>query len=205
MALRDAAGNNAAFSNVGSLRYDSTSPQVQAEVTGPAGQAGWFIGPAQVILSVTDTGSGPAFMRYRMDAGAWQQSSAAQVTVPVATEGKHVVEFLGQDQAGQVSGPFMSAVRIDGEAPDTPVAMVATPETWTQTNAFTVTWRNPVNTSGVSIAYFSFDPPTHPRTAKACRLPANPPRYRCPPRVSMICICGSRTRQAMAALARQVF
>jgi len=167
MALRDAAGNNGTFSNVGSLRYDSTPPQIQAQVTGPAGQAGWFIGPAQVALAITDTGSGPAFMRYRLDGGAWQQSSAAQVTVPVATEGKHVVDFLGQDQAGQVSGPFMRAVRIDSNAPGTPVAMAVTPETWTQTNAFTVTWRNPIDTSGVSSAYFSFDPPTHPRDGQS--------------------------------------
>ena len=167
MALRDAAGNNGAFSNVGSLRYDSTPPQVQAQVTGPAGQAGWFIGPAQVTLAITDTGSGPAFMRYRLDGGAWQQSSAAQVTVPVTVAGKHVVDFLGQDQAGQVSGPFMRAVRIDGDAPGAPVAMTVTPETWTQTNAFTVTWRNPLDTSGVSIAYFSFDPPTHPRDGQS--------------------------------------
>ncbi len=167
MALQDAAGNRGAFSNVGSLRYDNTPPQVQAQVTGPAGRAGWFIGPAQLTLAIADTGSGPAFIRYRLDGGAWQQSSAAQVTVPVTAAGKHVVDFLGQDQAGQVSGPFMQSVRIDGDAPVAPVAMTVTPETWTQTNTFTVTWRNPLDTSGISIAYFSFDPPTHPRDGQS--------------------------------------
>ena len=51
--------------------------------------------------------------------------------------------------------------------PVAPVAMAVTPETWTQTNAFTVTWRNPLDTSGISIAYFSFDPPTHPRDGQS--------------------------------------
>ena len=118
---------------MGSLRYDNTPPQVQAQVTGPAGRAGWFIGPAQVTLAIADMGSGPAFIRHRLDGGAWQQSSTAQVTVPVTAAGKHVVDFLGQDQAGQVSGPFMQSVRIDGDAPVAPVAIAVTPETWTQT------------------------------------------------------------------------
>ena len=170
MALRDAAGNNGSFATIGSLHYDGTPPQIQAQVTGPAGLAGWYIGPVQVTLTIADAGSGPALLRYRLDGGAWQQSSAAQVVLPVAAAGRHIVEYLGQDQAGLVSGPSMRTVRIDGNAPGLPVATAVTPETWTSTNAFTVTWRNPLDTSGVSLAYLSFDPPTHPRDGQS--LPA---------------------------------
>lgn len=167
LALRDAAGNRGAFTNAGSIRYDNTPPTVQAQATGPAGLAGWYTGPVQVTLSITDGGSGPALLRYRLDGGPWQQSGAAQVVVPVSTPGKHVIEFTGQDQAGLTSASSLYTVRIDGDAPGQPVAAAVVPETWSPTNGFTVTWRNPLDMSGVATAYFNFHPPAGPHDGQS--------------------------------------
>ncbi len=170
MALRDAVGNRGTFSQVGVLRYDGTRPQLGAQVTGPAGQAGWFVGPTQVSLDISDAGSGPAWLRYRVDDGQWQQTTTLPITVSITGPGKHVVDFSGQDQAGLIGGPAMRAVRIDGDPPGPPIAAAVTPETWTPTNAFTVTWRNPLDTSGVAVAHYSTAPPATPQDGQS--LPA---------------------------------
>lgn len=158
MALRDGAGHLSAFTHVGSLRFDATPPTVQAEVTGPPGNAGWLRGPAQAVLTVTDSGSGPELLRYRLDGGPWQQTSSA-ATLPIAAEGRHVLNYYGQDRAGFVAGPYMAVVRIDADPPDAPIAAAITPTTWSNAAQWTLSWRNPIDTSGIALARWSWQPP----------------------------------------------
>lgn len=159
MALRDGAGQRGALVNVGSVRFDATPPTVQAEVTGPAGNAGWLRGPAQAALTITDSGSGPDLLRYRLDGGPWQQTNSA-ATLPIAAAGRHVLDYYGQDRAGFVAGPTMAVVRIDADPPAAPVAAAITPTTWSNSTPWTLSWRNPMDASGVALARWSWQPPT---------------------------------------------
>lgn len=169
MALVDGAGNRGGFVNAGVLRFDATPPTVQAEPSGPLGQAGWFTGPVQVALSITDAGSGPDLLRYRLNGGPWQQT-ASSATLQITEPGRHVLDYYGQDVAGYLAGPNMAVVRIDPDPPSAPIAVAITPTTWSNANQWTLTWRNPIDASGVAKVRWSWQPPTAPQSGQS--LPA---------------------------------
>lgn len=169
MALVDRAGQRAAFSNVGALRYDATPPTVQIQSDGPQGNAGWFTGPVQVMLTLEDAGSGPELLRYRLDGAPWQQA-ASTATLAVSTSGRHVLDYYGQDRAGYLVGPALALVRVDPDPPAAPIAAVVTPTRWSNVNQWTLSWRNPVDASGVALAHWSWQPPAGPQDGQT--LPA---------------------------------
>jgi len=169
MALRDRAGNRGAFVQAGVLRYDATPPTVQAQPSGPMGNNGWFTGPVQVALSIADAGSGPDVLRYRLNGAPWQQT-ANTATVQISQPGRHVLDYYGQDRAGFLAGPYMAIVRIDPNPPAAPIAVAITPTTWSNVNQWTLSWRNPLDASGVALAHWSWQPPADPQSGQT--LPA---------------------------------
>ncbi len=178
MALADRAGNRGQIVNVGMLRYDATPPSVQAQTTGPQGSAGWFIGPVQVALSISDSGSGPELLRYRLNGAPWQQT-ASSATLPISASGRHIVDYYGQDLAGYLAGPYMAVVHIDPDPPAAPIAAAITPTAWSNVNQWTLSWRNPIDASGVTQARWTWQPPasaqdgqTLPAAAQALELEA---------------------------------
>lgn len=171
MALADRAGHRSPFVYVGELRYDATPPTVQAEPSGPLGQAGWFIGPVNVTLSITDAGSGPDLLRYRLNGAPWQQTASA-ATLQIAQPGRHVLDYYGQDVAGYLAGPYMALVHVDPDPPGAPIAVAITPTTWSNANQWTLSWRNPIDASGVALARWDWQPPGSPQGGQT--LPAAP-------------------------------
>ncbi len=169
MALRDRAGNRGAVVNAGKLRYDATPPNVQAQPSGPTGNSGWFTGPVQVALSITDDGSGPDLLRYRLNGAPWQQTSST-ATEQISQPGRHVLDYYGQDRAGFLAGPYMAILRIDPDPPVAPIAVAITPTTWSNTNQWMLSWRNPLDASGVALAHWSWQPPASPQAGQT--LPA---------------------------------
>ncbi len=169
MALRDRAGHRGPFVSVGNLRYDATSPTVQVQPNGPLGANGWFIGPVQVDLSITDAGSGPDALRYRLNGGPWQQTTST-ATMQINEPGRHLLDYYGQDRAGFLAGPSMAIVRIDPDPPSEPIAVLITPTTWSNTNPWTLSWRNPLDASGVALARWSWQLPAGPQAGQS--LPA---------------------------------
>lgn len=159
ISLVDGAGHIGVPVQAGALQFDSTLPIVESQLAGGAGNNGWFVGPVQATLTISDTGSGPALLRYRLDGGPWQQTTAAQVVVPVSEAGKHTLSFDGVDAAGHSSALAMLPIRIDLEPPALPVMAEVTPTTWSRVNQFLLTWRNPVDTSGVAYIHVSMEPP----------------------------------------------
>lgn len=162
MALQDRAGNRGAFSYAGALRYDATPPTLGLQSSGPQGNAGWFTGPAQVTLTLEDTGSGPEQLRYRLNGAPWQQA-VSSASLAVTAPGRHVLDYYGQDRAGYLAGPEMAVVRIDPDPPGVPIAAVVTPTRWSNVNQWTLSWRNPVDASGVALAHWSLQPPAGPQ------------------------------------------
>lgn len=166
--LVDGAGNRDRSSAVqaGILRHDATPPEVSWLAEGPAGNAGWFTGGVIVTLTLADTGSGPESLHYRLDGNPWQTSQQPQVTVHVDQSGKHVLDYYGLDVAGHSTGPARATLRIDEQPPRPPLQVSVLPTGWSATNQFTVTWRNPLDTSGVNLAYLSLMPPEGPRAGQ---------------------------------------
>lgn len=165
--LADGAGHRSTPQRVGSLRYDATAPQVTLQLLGPRGNGDWFVGPITATVRITDSGSGPHFLRYRLNGSPWQQRNDLSVSLRVGTAGKHVLEYYGEDWAGSIGGPFMHTLRLDATPPEPPLAVAVEPSGWSNRETFTVTWRNPLDTSGVTTAYFSLHPPQHNRDGQA--------------------------------------
>ncbi|MEZ4767851.1 MAG: hypothetical protein R2844_05425 [Caldilineales bacterium] len=159
LSLADGAGHIGAPEPAGALQFDATPPVVTGELAGSAGNNGWYTGPVEATLTLSDTGSGPDFVRYRLDGGPWQQVAGAQVVVPVSDAGKHTLEYDGQDAAGHSAGPAMQTVRIDADPPGPAIMAAITPTTWSRVNQFMLTWRNPADTSGVAYIHISMEPP----------------------------------------------
>lgn len=158
MALADRAGHRGPFVHMGTVRYDATPPQLQVQINGPQGQNGWYIGPVQVALSLIDAGSGAQRLRYRVDGAPWQQvAQSAAFTLSAA--GRHILDYYGEDRAGYVAGPEMVAVRIDADPPAAPIAVQITPTQWSNANSWLLTWRNPVDVSGVAMARWDWQTP----------------------------------------------
>jgi hypothetical protein len=168
--LVDGAGNAepATAELVGALRHDATPPQLGLDATGPQGNNGWYTSSIDVTLTITDTGSGPNFVRYRLDGSPWQQRSEPVVTLPAITRpGKHVLDYYGEDVAGAIGGPYVQTLRLDPDAPGIPLAVTVEPSEWTNTDQFTVTWRNPLDVSGIVTAYVALELPLEPFDGQA--------------------------------------
>lgn len=178
VALRDGAGNRGAFVRVGVLRYDSVPPALQSNVTGTQGNAGWYVSPAQVALALTDAGSGPSLLRYRLNQGAWQQTTGT-ATFALNNSARYAIEYYGEDHAGFVVGPLTLNVNVDREAPAALVSPVISPTLWSNVNDWAVTWSNPSDVSGATLLHWSFTAPanaaagtTAPAATQTLRLQA---------------------------------
>ncbi|MGQ9584984.1 MAG: OmpL47-type beta-barrel domain-containing protein [Anaerolineae bacterium] len=89
-----------------------------------------------------------------------------QITgITVTGDGAHPIYVWLRDGAGNADRTQRSVtpLYLDTQAPGAPTNLIPSPAGWSRTNAFTVTWTNPVDTSGVAAAYYKLDvPPTGP-------------------------------------------
>ncbi|HZG77055.1 MAG TPA: DUF4962 domain-containing protein [Paenibacillus sp.] len=109
----DAAGNVEEPQSV-TVTLDKTAPTTQASVDGLAGEAGWYRGPASVVLTATDASSGVSRTEYRLDNGDW---TAAVGPIVVAADGVHQLEYRSVDAAGNTEASKSVELRIDATAP----------------------------------------------------------------------------------------
>jgi hypothetical protein len=91
--VSDFAGNTASTSRT--IRLDTSPPSLSVSVPPANGLNSWHISPFTLSGSGSDTTSGLASMKYRLDGGAW--ISAATCDAP---EGVHGIEFQASDVAG---------------------------------------------------------------------------------------------------------
>lgn len=108
--------------------------------------------------------------------GAWTPASASytgpvtttatiQASVTELVEGTTLsqVQFKIDDTAALPASEESPAypIKVDVTAPGAPTGLAATPDTWTVTNNFSLSWTNPADTSGIAGAYYKLDsPPT---------------------------------------------
>lgn len=163
--LRDGAGNADHRSRALAplLRYDATAPVTTATVQGLAGTEGWYRGPVTVTLSAADAHSGIAVLRYRLNAGPWTSASAPTAVLKLTEPDKHVLEFAGEDVAGNAEPLQQMTLRLDFTAPAAPGSLRAEAQGWQHTNSFRLLWRAPLDQSGIAGAYVRLgSPPAGP-------------------------------------------
>jgi hypothetical protein len=109
----DNAGN---VSTVHTESYviDTAAPTVSANPTGNTYNA-----PVNVTLTCNDgSGSGCASIRYTTD-GSVPTASSAQYTAPITISATTTLQFIGIDNAGNVSPPYAETYTLDTQAPTT--------------------------------------------------------------------------------------
>lgn len=108
----DKAGNEASASM--NFDVDTTSPNTEAEISGNAGDGGWFLGDVTVTLDATDVTSTVASIEYRLDGSPWTEYSQPIV---LTGEGVFALEFRATDAAGNVEMSRALTVSIDRTGP----------------------------------------------------------------------------------------
>ena len=96
------------------VSIDLTPPTASISTTPSANGNGWINAtPVTVNMSATDSGSGVEQLRYWIDDGAVVVVPGASAAAQIGAEGTHTVGLRALDNAGNVSAPVTSPVRID--------------------------------------------------------------------------------------------
>ena len=181
---RDRAGNRSSTLSL-NLPVDAHPPVTRLALT-PAmpGSSGYYSSAVAGAWSASDAvtqpvpgpGSGVVATRMKVDAGSWQ----AAAPFALATTGIHRVQYTSQDLAGNHEITRTRVISIDVTPPGAPIAPTIVPATWSGVNLFTVSWQNPIDTSGIAGAtiFLGQGPPpagsgvfypAHQSDQRACR------------------------------------
>src|SRR5207302_415236 len=116
----------AGLSDIGhsvSVKVDTTKPVSTAAVSGTAGNNGWYVTLATLVLNASDLTSGVARISYRVDGVVWQTYS-----VPfVLGDGVHLVEYNATDLAGNVESRVTRTILVDTTRPSTNASLSGIP------------------------------------------------------------------------------
>ncbi|OPX65762.1 MAG: hypothetical protein A4E30_00239 [Methanomassiliicoccales archaeon PtaB.Bin215] len=94
---------------------DSIAPVSSMEVSGTAGDAGWYTGTVTVTLSATDSGgSGLEGIYYRVNGGNWTKYT---VPVTLSSDGTYAIEYQARDNFGNVEEVRTRMVLLDASKP----------------------------------------------------------------------------------------
>ena len=137
LRTRDVAGNWTGTRSFGPVLIDSGPP-----LTTDNAPSTWSTATVNVSLTATDTGSGVAYTRYKLDAAAVATYTAA---VPVSTDGTHTLQYWSVDNRGNVEATKTATVRVDKTAPTVPGGFSASS---VSTSSVEMTWT--VSTDAVS-------------------------------------------------------
>lgn len=108
----DKAGNEASARV--NFAVDTASPNTEAEISGNAGDGGWFLSDVTAVLKSADATSTVAGIEYRLDGGPWTDYSQPIV---LTGEGVFALEFRATDAAGNVEMSRALTVSIDRTGP----------------------------------------------------------------------------------------
>lgn len=129
---------------VSKLNLGALPPVTTANLNGPSGNNGWYLGTVTVTL-VPNAGSSPiSASYYSVDSGPYQGYGAPFAISP---DGTHQLMFYSVDAAGDQETPHGQTIKIDATKPVSHVT--ALPATATTPN-FSVQWSGTDATSGVA-------------------------------------------------------
>lgn len=95
---------------------DLAPPVTTANVSGKAGQNGWYAGDVSVSLNTTDDNSGVLFTKFKLDSDANFQ--IYQNPIAITSEGSHTVYYYAVDKAGNNENLRTLQVNIDKTSPE---------------------------------------------------------------------------------------
>ncbi len=139
----DVAGNSA-NSATALVKIDSTPPSSSISVSGAVGASGWYTAPPTVSLSAADTVIGILSISYSLDGREWRN-----YTGPVVIdEGRHVIAYRAEDEAGNIEAPHTKQINVDATPP---LATITSPsaQTFVASNSVEVTWTATDDLSGI--------------------------------------------------------
>jgi hypothetical protein len=139
-----AGGQADAFLAKLSLGAIVSPPVTTANLNGPLGNNGWYLGAVTVTLVATPRGSPISATYYSVDNGAYQGYGGP---FPISTDGVHQLMFYSVDAAGDQETPHGQTIKIDATKPISHVT--ALPATATTPN-FSVQWSGTDATSGLA-------------------------------------------------------
>jgi hypothetical protein len=137
-------GGNYNYSGFVSKLSLGPGPVTTANLTGPSGNNGWYLGAVTVTLVATPGNSPISATYYSIDSGPYQGYGAP---FPISTDGIHQLMFYSVDTAGDQEPPHGQTIKIDATKPVSHVT--ALPATATTPN-FSVQWSGTDATSGLS-------------------------------------------------------
>ncbi len=111
---QDVAGNQS-NGEVVTFSLDSTPPTVSLTPARPPAASGWYTASITFSLAATDLLSGGAMSYYRLNGGLWQSAT----TFTLTNEGAYLIEYYGQDAAGNRSSVSSAQARVDAIPPAT--------------------------------------------------------------------------------------
>jgi hypothetical protein len=115
-----------------------------ANLTGPSGNNGWYLGAVTVTLVATAGGSPVSATYYSIDSGPYVGYGAP---FAISSDGVHQLMFYSVDTAGNQEVPHGQTIKIDATKPVSHVT--ALPATATTPN-FSVQWSGTDATSGLA-------------------------------------------------------
>jgi hypothetical protein len=124
--------------------FGSPGPVTTANLSGPSGNNGWYLGAVTVTLVATAGTSPVSATYYSLDSGPYQGYGAP---FPVSGDGTHQLMFYSVDTAGDQETPHGQTIKIDATKPVSHVA--ALPATAASPN-FSVLWSGSDATSGLA-------------------------------------------------------
>ena len=131
------------------IKIDQTDPTLTKDLSGTAGNAGWYTGPVQVTLNPYDATSGVAQVQFQIDGGGWQTYS---LPFTISADGIAHLDHQVFDVAGNSYVLPAQDVKIDQTDP-TLTKLVQL----TGLNELTVTLNGTDFTSGVDFIQYSTD------------------------------------------------
>jgi hypothetical protein len=153
----DEAGNEEPLQAV-DLLLDGLAPVTAHALSAPAGPGGWYSGTVTVTLTISDDVSGPAAIAYRVDGGEWLSEPPDAFDVVFVHDGQHVLEYYGQDVAGNVEAQHELLVPIDMQPPSTAYLLSGDEglDGWF-TSSVAVTLLPEDTVSGIAATYYRLD------------------------------------------------
>jgi hypothetical protein len=153
--LRDKAGNSDHLTyRIVKLRLDQTPPEIDASVAGnQCGTADWYNTCVTVTFTASDVHAGMAggVISHHVNSGVWTEGA----TYTECRDGIHMIEGRATDAAGNTCEAIsLPPIRVDQTAPSGPLGVRVDPSGWSKTDAFTITWINPGDLSGLAGLYY---------------------------------------------------
>ena len=133
-----------------SFGVDTTPPITTAQIAGPTGENGWYLGAVQVTLAATDALGTPTIW-VRVDGGSW-----TRYTGPLLFDtGVHTFDYYAVDASGLQEAVQTQTVSIDFAAPQSEASLQGTLGElgWYRSNVLLAIQATDATSGVASIAY----------------------------------------------------